>query len=85
MINKTKMNYWIDIGLLITFLLVTITGIMKWPGLGVSRLFENIPWREMSLIHDWSGLIMAILVLVHIVLHWNWIIAMTKNYLGMNR
>ena len=54
---------------------------MKWPGLvriiGVHH--RNIP-LFVTVIHDWSGLIMGILVLVHIVLHWKWIVSMTKSF-----
>ena len=73
--NKAKVNYFVDILLAIVFLIVTITGILKFPGwFGHLRL----PWRFLSLVHDWSGIIMAALVLVHLILHWNWIVSMTK-------
>lgn len=79
--NRTFLNYFIDVGLTITFILVFFTGILKWPGLvlwfGFS--YSNFPMRAFSLIHDWSGLIMSLLVFVHIILHWNWIIATTKK------
>ena len=85
--NRTKANYWVDIGLAISFFICFITGLIKWPGLinliGVSA-YQTLSFRNMSLLHDWSGLIMSLLVLVHLVLHWRWIVAMTKLTFGKN-
>ena len=85
--NKAKLNYFIDIGLTITFILAFITGIIKWPALlpklGIS--YADAPMRTFTLIHDWSGLIMGLLVLVHIALHWRWIVTMTKKIFRRNK
>ena len=82
MVNKAKMNYVIDVALGISFLLVLATGVIKFPGLvqmlGISR--GSLPISQMSTIHDWSGLIMGLLVLVHLILHWRWIVCMTKSF-----
>lgn len=84
MVNKAKLNYWIDFLLAISFFVVSITGIFKWPGLisTFSAVYEVIPRLIMARIHDLSGAIMAVLVLVHLVLHWTWIKAMTKQIFG---
>jgi hypothetical protein len=78
--NKAKLNYFIDLGLAITFLLAGITGIFKFPiffKLGLIN-YKNFPMKAINFIHDWSGLLMVILVFIHIILHWKWIISMTK-------
>jgi hypothetical protein len=80
--NKNKLNYCIDIGLAISFFACFITGLIKWPGLvriiGVST-YKLLHFQNISRLHDWSGLIMGLLVLVHLALHWKWIVYMTKN------
>ena len=80
--NKAKLNYWIDIGLAISFFICFITGLIKWPGLikliGVS-IYKVLHVRNISMLHDWSGLIMGLLVLIHLALHWKWIVCMTKD------
>ena len=80
--NKAKLNYWIDIGLAISFFVCFITGLIKWPGLikiiGVS-IYKVLHVRNISVLHDWSGLIMSLLVLLHLALHWKWIVCMTKD------
>lgn len=82
--DRGILNYIVDMGLAITFILSFFTGITKWPGLvqkfGLS--YNDLPMRAITLIHDWSGLIMGLLVLVHIILHWKWIVAFTKKILA---
>ncbi len=85
--ERSKLNYLIDIGLAISFLTVFIMGIIKWPGLlnkfGVN--VKNLPYKHISLIDDWAGLIMGILVFVHLILHWKWIVVMTKKIFKRER
>ena len=80
--NRTKLNYWIDVGLAISFLACFITGLIKWPGLikiiGVAA-YKILHAPNISILHDWSGLIMGALVLIHLALHWKWIVAVTKS------
>jgi hypothetical protein len=40
---------------------------------------KELPWREISKVHDWAGVVMGILVFVHIVQNWSWMVAMTKK------
>lgn len=85
--KKTLVDYWVDIGLVITFLLTFLTGLIKWPGL-VKLLGENylkLPLRAFTLIHDWSGLLMGVLVIIHIITHWKWIVRMTKTIFKRTR
>ena len=80
--NKAKLNYWIDIGLAVSFFICFITGLIKWPGLikiiGTSA-YKILHVKNISILHDWSGLVMGLLVLLHLALHWKWIVCMTKN------
>ena len=80
--NKGKLNYWIDIGLAISFFVCFFTGLGLWPGLikilGTST-YRIIHTSNIATLHAFSGLVMGLLVLVHLILHWNWIISMTKS------
>ncbi len=76
--DKGKLNYFIDIGLLISFLLMFFTGLFKWPGWRSFYSFIT-DWGLVSRIHNWSGLVMGLLVFVHLALHWKWIVAMTRK------
>jgi len=67
-----KTNYWLDIGMGISFIFLAVTGIMKLDG-----GFRS--WHTLSEIHDWSGIILCCFVLLHLILHWRWIVTMTKQ------
>ena len=86
---KLFAKYVVDIGLLISFLLVTITGILKFRSFldffGITIDYATIPIKVFSKIHDWSGLAMAVLVLIHLILNWDWIICTTKHYFSRIR
>jgi len=84
MCNKNTWKYIVDIGLLISGLLVIITGIIKFKSFlaifGASLNYAEMPMRMLAKMHDWSGLAMTILVIIHLILNWDWIIATTKNF-----
>ena len=87
--NRARVNYYVDIVIGIAFLLVTVSGLfLLFAGsggyqggrnpryaqefLGVSRLL----WKDL---HNWGGILMTAGVLLHLVLHWKWIVCMTRN------
>ncbi|MDD4468003.1 MAG: DUF4405 domain-containing protein, partial [Candidatus ainarchaeum sp.] len=55
-------------------------GVIKMPlvsrVLGLNYSFLNS--IGFNFVHDWSGIVMIFLVVVHLVLHWNWIVSMTR-------
>ena len=70
------MKFWVDIGMGIAFLLVAITGILKWPGLTpqiISRTANPENFHLVARIHDWSGIVMALFVFIHLFLNRDWI------------
>jgi len=79
-----KITYIIDIGLIVAFILMATTGILKFPGLlpwlGISYL--QLPMGLISDIHDWTGITMTFLVLAHVIAYRKILIAMTRKYLG---
>lgn len=82
--EKNKIKYFIDIGLLISFLLVFVTGVIKFGKLlraiGINLNYAELPMSEITFIHDWSGIFMGVLVLIHLALNFDWIIATTKSF-----
>ena len=68
-----KKKFIIDILMFLDFLAVAISGFVLWlvpkgSGKGV--------WL---FIHDYSSVLLIILLLIHLILNWNWIKAMFKN------
>lgn len=79
--RRVFLKYLIDLGMLVTFILCFITGIIKFPGflrfIGATR--HVLPIRDLTLIHDWSGVALGLLVLAHLVLNLSWIMTMTRQ------
>jgi len=82
--EKNKIKYFIDVGLLISFIVVLVTGIIKFGTLlrtiGINLNYKELPMSQISLVHDWSGIFMGLFVLVHLILNIDWIIATTKDF-----
>ena len=73
--DRTKADYWVDVGLFLSFLAVALTGMFKlrfiYPLFGLERSDQLM--RNLSTLHDWSGVVLSLLVLIHLILHWTWI------------
>lgn len=84
--DKSKLNYFVDMIALFSFFVTAITGALIFfflpPGegqRGAHNTFLGYGRHDWGAIHDWAGIIMIVAALAHIVLHWDWIICMTKN------
>ncbi len=79
--TRSRLNYWVDVLLLMVTFITFVTGIIKFPGfLRLIRVSpRDVPIDLIMLIHDWCGLSIGILVLVHLILHWKWMINMTRS------
>jgi len=72
-----KTNYYVDVLLLISFLIAGVTGIIFFFNIDPSIL--GMTRHTMKDWHSWSGIIMTIIVGIHLILHWKWIVVMTKK------
>ena len=82
--NKLKKtNYLIDVALFFSFLIVFFTGLIKWrllmDFLGVTYLYFILPMGSIRIWHEWSSIVMSLLVWIHLILHWKWIINTTRK------
>jgi hypothetical protein len=84
--NKSKIDYFVDMIALVSFLVTAITGLVIMIFLppsegrgGVHNYLFGYGRHDWGAIHDLAGVIMIIAVLIHLVLHWRWIVNMTKG------
>jgi hypothetical protein len=78
-LNRHLIKYLTSIGLLISSILAGFTGILKYPEL-LSNLRQNYQLSGiLTVIHDWSGVAMGILVLIHFILNWRWMVGFTQR------
>lgn len=86
--SQTRRNWYIDALLFIGALLAALSGIYflflpvggyqggRNPYYGVTILFQRETW---DLIHTWGGVIMIAVALIHLTLHWNWVVSMSRR------
>jgi len=46
---------------------------------GVGRSFLGLQRNEWSDLHSWIAVIMASIIIIHVILHWRWIVTWTKG------
>jgi hypothetical protein len=64
-----------------------ISGLVLWiafplgNGLGHhgGRVFWSISHDTWLTLHDWVGVALAVIVVVHMIIHWKWIVRMAKT------
>lgn len=80
-----KLNYALDGAIGLAFFLAALTGLVFLlpDALGAGgKVFLGLSrwaWRDL---HRWAGLVLASGVLVHLALHWRWIVRMTFRRAG---
>jgi cytochrome b subunit of formate dehydrogenase len=87
--SKTKLNYMLDAVIALAFILSALTGIVfLFAGSGGYQGGRNPDFRTEVLgisrgvwsdLHTWVSLVMIAGVVIHLVLHWHWIVCMTKR------
>jgi hypothetical protein len=82
-VKRKNINYFINIGILVSVIITVVTGIIKWPGLitAIGLTYNSLPMELLTSVHDWCGLLMFVLSFAHIILHWKWIKTMTTQIL----
>lgn len=85
---KTRNNWILDAGLFITALVAILSGVYflvfpdggykggRNPYYGIRILFEREGWEWM---HTWIGLAMIAAAVIHLALHWKWVISTTHR------
>ena len=83
--NKAQLNYIIDMVMIIFFVIIAITGLVSFFFLpegvrqGGYQEFLGIIKKDWNNIHNYFGIALIIIMLIHLGLHWNWILCMTEN------
>lgn len=86
--KQTRNNYLIDTLLFLGATISALSGIYflffpvggyqggRNPMYGITILFARETWDDL---HTWFGILMIVVAIVHIIVHWNWIVNMTKR------
>ena len=86
--KETRNNWAIDFLVFAGAILASLTGIYflylpvggfqggRNPMYGVRILFDRSTWSDL---HMWGGILMIVAAVIHIAIHWKWIVTMTKK------
>lgn len=77
--RKAMRNYWLDVTMGLLALVLVLSALMLWVVLPQGYFAIRLLWLG---IHKWTGLALTVAVLLHVVLHWNWLSQMTKRVWG---
>jgi len=90
--KKAKVLWITAISIALLGLAEAVTGFVLWLGFpngggggGRGGRLGELTFWELSKhtwidIHDWVAVALVVLVLVHVVLHWKWIVRMAKDF-----
>ncbi|MBN1669108.1 MAG: DUF4405 domain-containing protein [Anaerolineales bacterium] len=88
---QTRNNWLIDATVFLGAVIASLTGIYflflpvggyqggRNPAYGITILFERHTWEDL---HLWFGLLMIAAAVIHIAIHWAWIVNMTRRTLA---
>lgn len=86
--KQTKNNFLIDAVLFLGAIVATLTGIYflyfpvggyqggRNPMYGITFLFPRETWDDL---HTWFGILMIVVAVIHIIVHWDWVVRMTNR------
>lgn len=90
MFNKAKLNFVVDAIILVAFIAATISGLVlltmphggfrggRNPDFYQAVLFlDRSTWND---VHTWSSLGLIAGIVIHLALHWRWIVCMVRRY-----
>ncbi len=90
MSSRVRWNYALDAVIGLAFAISGISGLLLWlGGVGGYQGGRNAGYQELLLgishgvwndLHVWTSLVMMAGVVVHLVLHWRWIVCATKGF-----
>jgi hypothetical protein len=73
---KAKSQYWIDVSMGLLALVLAVSSALLWVVLPQGFFATRLLWIQ---IHKWVGLGLSILALIHMALHWRWLVRMTRH------
>lgn len=77
--EKTRIKFYLDVGMTSLFLLCLATGIAKFATVTRFLGLKSSAIAPITLVHDWSGVAFGLCALLHLALNGKWMVAMTKK------
>ena len=86
--KQTQKNWWIDTALFGSALVAILSGIYflflpsggfqggRNPLYNIQILFDRHTWDDL---HTWGGIAMIVAAIIHLVIHWSWVVSMARR------
>ncbi len=71
-------RYWLAVYLAVVAVLLAVSAFLLWVVFPRGYFPSRVIWVE---VHKWAGLAITVGVLVHIAIHWKWLLQMTRRYI----
>jgi uncharacterized iron-regulated membrane protein len=71
--------YLLDVVLALLAVLLALSSSVLWMVLPRGFSPSRRLWVD---VHKWGGLALGVAVLLHVALHWSWLVGMTRRYLS---
>jgi len=87
---KPTTHYWIDLCAFLCFVIAAVSGIILGFFLphggprGGFHMFFFLTKYSWKTLHKWCGLLFISLILIHLIVHWRWVLHMTKKIFRKN-
>ena len=78
--KRATWHYLLSVALGLLSLLLTVSSFLLWVVFPRGHYGVRVFWVD---VHKWGGLALGVLVLVHALMHWKWLLRMTRRYLGI--
>ena len=76
--KKTTRNYLLDAVMGLLGILLAISSFLLWVVFPRGYYATRALWVD---IHKWGGLALSVLAVIHLTLHWKWLVQMTHRQL----
>jgi preprotein translocase subunit SecY len=86
--QKTQKNWWIDTALFGSAIVAALSGIYflflpkggfqggRNPLYNIHILFTRQTWDDL---HTWGGIVMILAAIIHLAIHWPWVVSMARR------
>ena len=81
LIHESRLNYVLNVALLLDVIVVVVTGIVVSETLGLRLGLSNVRITDLQTIHAYSSHLSLVLTALHVALHWRWIATNAAKYL----
>ena len=92
MMRKATRNYVLALIMALLALFQAASGFILWlvlprgegymGGRGAAVTGGTLLWNRATWLsfHNWGAVALVVIVVIHVILHWGWIVGMTKSY-----